>query len=853
MKSPTDPRSARDAPARRAPRRRWLLLAAAAVFAVPVARAATGPVVWDEDGDGLDDRIGVVQVLGFRYSFENADTLARQRFEVTRSGGDLVFGLYVRYAQAPTDSDLAQLALLGIPVRHRLTALPALRVSATAAQAELARALPGVQRIEVVPYQYASTRDGAAALGIREPSGTLAPDLATLAPAADGRGIVVALLDSGVNDEPFAGFPGHEALAGRCLGGAQFTAGDSLLDTPRSGSMNPADPGTGGAAGHGTHMASIILGSGGSSGFARGVAPAARFVDVRVLGIAGAGSSLPEALDWCIANRTRDWGSADTSYRGIDVINLSLSSTDRSDGRDLASELCSAAAAAGIVVVASMGNDGLSGHVPSPAASDGAIAVGAIDVQRTARPHDDLAVAWDNTGPRASDGDADTLDELRPHVLAPGVGILAADGDLATNGTRYTRRTGTSPAAAFVSGTAACLLSAQPSLTPAEIADLLRATARRNGPGVPAGAAVGDPRWSPSRGFGVLDVPAAWAELTDPSHTQVRRLALSGEGSEVTAELTTVREYGSPWFVFERADDVAGAPGAFAGVDSLAGAGDASLLDGDDAARYVRTWPVATHDRGQPHWYRVRWQEQGESRTSTPVRLVAPTGTSVATVRVTIVHDALDSDVHGTLLAGAGAVEIPLPGSGAAVASDWVDGVSATGTIAWTFDLPVAVTAGQDWVPPSASSPWTLRVSEGGFVNRSGRIAAFDLIWHSGSGDVTYACTQVPHPTIEGGTVRVSIPDGTTDAPPPSRAGAGVHPNPLRAGQAVTFSLPAGGAEMLTVFDAAGRRVVRIEIPASASVRRASWRPSDGPGQRPGIYLARTASGASARLVILGD
>jgi hypothetical protein len=346
------------------------LLVLAALACASFVRAA-GPVIWDEDGDGIDDRIGTVQALGFRFSFENADSLLRQRFEVTKVGLDLLFGIYVRYDHVPTSTDIAALTLLGVSVQHRITAVPALRTRATSAQVPLIRQLPGVTRIEVVPIQYGATHDGAAALGVRDASGRVAPNIDGVFPTADGRGVVVGILDSGINDAPSGGWPGHEALIGRCLGGASFTAGDSALDTPKTGSINPDDPSIGPLAGHGTHVASIILGSGGASGLTRGIAPAAKFVDVRVLGGIGAGTGIPEALDWCIANRTRNWGDPDTTYRGIDVINLSLSSIDASDGHDLASELCSAAVQAGIVVVASMGNDGLNGHVPSPAAGDG--------------------------------------------------------------------------------------------------------------------------------------------------------------------------------------------------------------------------------------------------------------------------------------------------------------------------------------------------------------------------------------------------------------------------------------------------------------------------------------------------
>src|SRR5262245_19180710 len=153
-----------------------LMLLAACMCAAPAF--AAGPVIWDEDGDGIDDRIGTVQALGYRYSFENADSLLRQRFEVTKLGLDLIFGIYVRYDHPPTTTDLALLTPLVVNIQHRIIALPALRARATAAQVELIRQLPGVVKIEVVPVQYGATHDGAAAIGIRDATGRVAPTVA---------------------------------------------------------------------------------------------------------------------------------------------------------------------------------------------------------------------------------------------------------------------------------------------------------------------------------------------------------------------------------------------------------------------------------------------------------------------------------------------------------------------------------------------------------------------------------------------------------------------------------------------------------------------------------------------------
>src|SRR5262245_29770853 len=496
-------------------RRAFGSLALAALLAgtmfVTHARAAQ-PFIWDQDTNGIDDRIELVHLDGYSLSFENGDTLLRQRFVVLRALPELLYGVYVRWKTPPSPSDFLSLALTGMPVLTQIEAVPASRSLATYPQIVLASKIANVDRVEAIPLLYPETRDGTAAIGVRDASSRVFPTVAAAAPGLEGHGVVVAFLDTGINDESDGGYPGHEALAGRCLGGALFITADSLTQTPRSGSMNPADHGGQATHAHATHVAGIAVGAGATGGYAAGVAPLAKFIDVKVLNDAGNGIAVPEALDWCISNRSRDWGSPDPSERGIDIINLSLSSPDESDGRDIASQLAARAVELGIVVVASMGNDGLTAHVPSPAAGDGVIAVGAWNVARTPDPGDDSWPGFNNKGPRASHPDDDPAHALQPDLLAPGVDVLSANGDPLSDGTRWQRLSGTSMAAGFVSGVCALMRELSPSATPAQIAEWLRSTARRPLPGAPAGTTGVDPRWSSTRGCGLVDASAAYLE-----------------------------------------------------------------------------------------------------------------------------------------------------------------------------------------------------------------------------------------------------------------------------------------------------------------------------------------------------
>lgn len=844
---------------------RWVLMLAligACAWSPPVH--AGQPFIWDDDADGLDDRMEQVHALGYQYSFEGADSLGLQRFQVVRAGNDLEFGVYVLFKVPPTASDLAAVTALGMPVLHRFESIPAVRSLASFAQAQAVRAIPDVERVEVVPLLYPEARVSFASVGVRDASDQVFPTWEGVG-GGDGHGVVVAILDTGINDAAFGVYPGHESLVGRRVGGAEFTSGDSALDTPLDGAADPVDRGGPVTHSHGTHVAGIVLGTGGSSGYAIGGAPEARFVDVKVLDDAGKGLGVAEALDWCIHNRARDWGAGPDAH-GIQVINLSLSSLDESDGNDVPAQLAARAASLGIAVVASVGNDGADHHIPSPAAADGVIAVGAYDAQRTPRADDDAFATFSNRGPRASDGDGDTADEQKPDLIAPGVAVLSADGDLTSDGTHYQRLSGTSMAAAVVSGAVASLRGEFPSLSPSGIATLLRETARRDVAAVPAAPPGLDPRWQGAIGWGTLDLYAARLEQLQSDRTQVRRLVLEPDTSSIHVSIWTQRERGTAFLVLERAPDDAGAPGAFVPVDSMAATGDSSLAS-TDLRTYTTTRPTPPAEYGVPFWYRVAYTEGGVRYATPSRRLAGPVGPPIATLQVRIVHDAYDHDVDAVVSVGGGAdaawkapatttmapLTFPIPGTSASDSSDWVSGTSEIGTVEWSFSVPVPAGAAAAFLPPTSATPWTLAVTEGGYLNRSGRIEDFRLVWHAPGGDQVFVGSPTPQPTIEGQTSSVAIPLGVAGVgSTPASPAFFCHPNPVIAGGAVRFSVSGSAPEPARVFDLEGRLVARLPFVNQGDRWEARW-DTGATGRsaaRAGIYFAR-AGAATARIVVL--
>jgi subtilisin family serine protease len=169
-----------------------------------------------------------------------------------------------------------------------------------------------------------------------------------------GSGAVVAVVDSGVQAD-------HPDLAGQLLAGHDFVENDG---TPHDGN------------GHGTHVTGIAVASTGNGVGVASVAPGAKVLPVRVLDDSGGGDSATVARGIDFAREQH-----------ADVINLSLGSEVPivgAAGGEFDSEIDAAihrALAAGIVVVAASGNNGVP-VCEQPAAQDGLLCVGAVDKRR---------------------------------------------------------------------------------------------------------------------------------------------------------------------------------------------------------------------------------------------------------------------------------------------------------------------------------------------------------------------------------------------------------------------------------------------------------------------------------------
>ncbi len=238
-----------------------------------------------------------------------------------------------------------------------------------------------------------------------------------------GHGAILAIIDSGIDQT-------HPDLAG--------IVSDEFAATGEAAAV-PVDP-------HGTEVGGIIA----AHGAVKGVAPEARLLDVRVFDY-DVGGAEKFATSMALL-RGLDWAAG----KNATIINMSLSGP--SDA--LLQEAIVALVRNGIIVVAAAGNGGKLAPAAYPAAYDDVIAVTATD-------------SSDGLYLQANQG-------AYIDVAAPGVDVLSLSLAKA-----YSMTSGTSFAAAHVSGVVALMLSRKPGMTPAEVRHALEAGASDLGtPGI---------------------------------------------------------------------------------------------------------------------------------------------------------------------------------------------------------------------------------------------------------------------------------------------------------------------------------------------------------------------------------
>ncbi len=282
-----------------------------------------------------------------------------------------------------------------------------------------------------------------------------------------GRGVTVAVVDSGVRSD------GRDGFGDRLLSGYNAFWGVEALWEDNNF--------------HGTHVAGTIAQATNNENGVAGIAYDAGILPVKALNSNGFGSaaSVAAGIRWAVDN-------------GADIINLSLGSSAPSWFLERAAEH---AYERGVVLIAASGNE-YSSQVGYPAAYESTIAVGATDLLGLRALYSNYGDALDIVAPggdtdQDADGDSNpdgVLQETFARQLVldfPGLGWEYVFG--------YYFLNGTSMACPHVAGVAALVKSLHPGWGPEEIREALTQTAQDLGP---AG-------WDPEYGYGFLDAQAA--------------------------------------------------------------------------------------------------------------------------------------------------------------------------------------------------------------------------------------------------------------------------------------------------------------------------------------------------------
>lgn len=273
-----------------------------------------------------------------------------------------------------------------------------------------------------------------------------------------GSNVTVAVLDSGLWEHPSLALDthGNQRIPVR-YDAITATEPDSTFDE----------------SGHGTHLISALAHSGKTfregahTGGYRGVAPDAQVIPVKAFNESGQGSMLDivRGIQWVIDNRAR---------YNIRVLNLSFAARPRWPYfLDPINQAVMRAWADGIVVIAAAGNEGPGKMtIGSPGNTPYIITVGAVTDSWTPWDRsDDYIPDFSSRGPTPEA-------HIKPDLVAPGghiTGLIRPDSSLTQKHPEYVLGsdafvlTGSSQAAAIVSGLTALLLQLEPDLTPDDV------------------------------------------------------------------------------------------------------------------------------------------------------------------------------------------------------------------------------------------------------------------------------------------------------------------------------------------------------------------------------------------------
>ena len=291
------------------------------------------------------------------------------------------------------------------------------------------------------------------------------------APAAwdksTGAGINVAVIDTGYRP--------HADLSGQILPGYDFISTLAVANDGNGRDADASDPGDWAPAGscgtgipaadessgwHGTHVSGTIAARTNNGLGIAGIAYNAKIVPARVLGRCGGYTSdIADAIVWASGGTVTGVPANANKAR---VLNLSLGGTGACD--TTTQNAINSARSRGAVVVVAAGNSNTNASTSNPANCAGVITVAATN----------------RAGGKASYSNYGSNVTIAAPGGDNGAGILSTlnAGTTTPAGDSYAWYMGTSMATPHVAGVVALMLSANPNLTPDDVAAKLKSTAR---------------------------------------------------------------------------------------------------------------------------------------------------------------------------------------------------------------------------------------------------------------------------------------------------------------------------------------------------------------------------------------
>ena len=312
----------------------------------------------------------------------------------------------------------------------------------------------------------------------------------------NGSGVITAVIDTGITV--------HPDLEQNILPGYDMISSTEIANDGNGRDSDPSDPGDAVSIGecgvnfppidqqsswHGTHVAGTVAAVGNNNLGVSGVAYGGKLIPIRALGKCGGRTSdIADSIIWAAGGSVP---GVPQNLNPAKVINLSLGGSGACDNTSQAA--INRAVQLGATVVVAAGNSAINAANATPANCQNVIAVAATNRSGGRANYSNFGDVVDVAAPGGQQIDG----------ISEGVLSTLNTGRVSPNSPDYRFYQGTSMAAPHVAGTAALLYSLDSTLTPAEVEQILKSSARSF------------PRSCAGCGAGIVDAAAAVKVLTD--------------------------------------------------------------------------------------------------------------------------------------------------------------------------------------------------------------------------------------------------------------------------------------------------------------------------------------------------